>query len=429
MIARAATLEPETTRAARVHRARAPRRRIASPSPEVEGSPAEAADAPGPRPLLWRQAVAMLVHDRAKLIGMVFGLAFSALLMTQQMGVFLGVLELSRHTVDASRADLWVGDPHAVMTTYGAPLRPADVARVASVEGVAWASAFTVRPELAWRRDGSYEQCQLFAVDPRTLAGAPLAMLAGRVEDLRRPDAVILDAEAVDHLASGAGAARARYAVGDVVVVGERRMTVVGIARTQRNFQFQPALWTASVAGADAGRRPYGFVLAGARPGEDHERLAAAVSRATGLRAMTSAAFSDENFSFLLYNTGIPANFAIAVGLGFIVGLAIAGQTFLQFVNDHLRHFAALRALGATRRTIMAMVAAQALVAGALGYGIGVGLAALFDRAVHGTILASRLAPGLLLATAGATAVIVLLAAAVGGWRATRADPASVFRS
>ena len=45
--------------------------------------------------------------------------------------------------------------------------------------------------------------------------------------------------------------------------------------------------------------------------------------------------------------TGIPINFGIAVVLGFIVGTAIAGQTFYNFTLDNLRQFGALKAMGA----------------------------------------------------------------------------------
>ena len=49
---------------------------------------------------------------------------------------------------------------------------------------------------------------------------------------------------------------------------------------------------------------------------------------------------------FMKY-TGIPINFGIAVALGFIVGTAIAGQTFYSFTLENLRHFGALKAMGA----------------------------------------------------------------------------------
>ena len=38
-----------------------------------------------------------------------------------------------------------------------------------------------------------------------------------------------------------------------------------------------------------------------------------------------------------MHNTGIPINFGISVLLGFIVGAAIAGQTFYNFTLENLR--------------------------------------------------------------------------------------------
>ena len=90
-------------------------------------------------------------------------------------------------------------------------------------------------------------------------------------------------------------------------------------------------------------------------------------------------------------NTGIPINFGIAVGLGFIVGTAIAGQTFYNFTLDNLRHFGALKAMGASNGTLLRMILLQALVVGSLGYGLGVGGAALFGSVLGSTELAFKL--------------------------------------
>ena len=80
---------------------------------------------------------------------------------------------------------------------------------------------------------------------------------------------------------------------------------------------------------------------------------------------------------YLLY-TGIPFNFGITALLGFLVGTAIAGQTFYNFTIENIKQFGALKAMGATNVRIVGMILLQALVVGLLGYGIGVGLAALF---------------------------------------------------
>ena len=68
-------------------------------------------------------------------------------------------------------------------------------------------------------------------------------------------------------------------------------------------------------------------------------------------------------------------NFAITVALGFIVGCAIAGQTFYTFILENLNQFGSLKAMGVSNRRIVGMVLIQGLVVGLVGYGLGVGLA------------------------------------------------------
>ena len=85
-----------------------------------------------------------------------------------------------------------------------------------------------------------------------------------------------------------------------------------------------------------------------------------------------------KTINYYLKYTGIPINFGITALLGFLVGTAIAGQTFYNFTLENLKQFGALKAMGATNGRIVGMILLQATVVGLLGYGIGVGLAALF---------------------------------------------------
>ena len=73
--------------------------------------------------------------------------------------------------------------------------------------------------------------------------------------------------------------------------------------------------------------------------------------------------------------------------MGFIVGTAIAGQTFYLFTLENLKQFGALKAMGVSNCRLMRMILLQARVVGVIGYGLGVGLAALF-----GTFYQERLA-------------------------------------
>jgi putative ABC transport system permease protein len=81
--------------------------------------------------------------------------------------------------------------------------------------------------------------------------------------------------------------------------------------------------------------------------------------------------------SYLMFRTGLGLNFAITALLGFAVGVVLATVGFYQFASDNLPYFALMRAVGARNSTLVAVVLVQALVAGLIGYGLGIGAAAL----------------------------------------------------
>ena len=57
-------------------------------------------------------ALKMLFHDRAKYMGLVLGVAFSTLLINQQLGIFIGLITRAGAViVDVPQADVWVMDP------------------------------------------------------------------------------------------------------------------------------------------------------------------------------------------------------------------------------------------------------------------------------------------------------------------------------
>jgi len=68
-------------------------------------------------------------------------------------------------------------------------------------------------------------------------------------------------------------------------------------------------------------------------------------------------------------------------------------------------------------------------VVGIIGYGIGVGLSALFGTAMKGSVLAFYMPWQLLLLSGGGVLLIVMLAALMSIRAVIKLDPATVFRS
>jgi putative ABC transport system permease protein len=85
--------------------------------------------------------------------------------------------------------------------------------------------------------------------------------------------------------------------------------------------------------------------------------------------------------------------------------------------------------MGVSNARIVGMVLFQGLVVGLLGYGLGVGLAALFGEVVpRFTRLAFYMPWQVLLVTAGAVAIIVTLSSLFSVRKVLLLEPAVVFR-
>ncbi|MBI1292621.1 FtsX-like permease family protein [bacterium] len=381
-------------------------------------------------------ALKMLFGDTAKYIGIVMGLTFASLLMTQQMSIFVGLMSRTFGFIsDTGLPDIWVMDPKVQFVDDLKPMQDTQLQRVRSVEGVEWAMPLYKGLLKARLDDGGFQTCNVVGLDDATLIGGPPVMVEGRLEDLRRADSVIVDIEgATDKLAKQPdvpGGPKRPLRVGDTLEINDKRAIVVGISRGTRTFLSQPTVYTTysrAITYAPSERKMMSFVLAKAEPGVDPMELCERITATTGLQARTRDEFKLQTVGYFLKNTGIPINFGITVVLGFIVGMAIAGQTFFNFTQDNLRHFGTLKAMGATNLTLLRMILLQALVVGLVGYGLGVGLAAAFGYLTEGGNAAFRLMWQVLAISFGAIAIITMLSAMLSIIKVVRLEPAIVFK-
>ena len=375
-----------------------------------------------------RLALKMLWGDRAKYAMLVCGLTFCSLLMTQQSSVFCGLMLWTTATLRNIQAPIWVADEKVEQVNEVVPLRDIEVSRVKSVPGVEWAVPLFWSIVQARLPDGSFQPMQVTGLDTSTLVGRPSRMVAGRIEDLRLPNAVIVDQVAVEKFRAKKVALR----LGSTFEINDHAARVVGICETERSFLGQPYVYTTydrAIGYAPPQRKMLSFVLVKPRDGARTSDVVAAISALKGLRAFTSDQFFSDTIWWYVKNTGIPVSFGTVVILGIVVGVAVAGQTFYLFVHENLRFMAALKAMGARTPVLARMVFLQALTVGFVGYGLGVGLAAWFGTAVLTKGQPPFYMPWQVLVFTGAVILFICcLSAAIGLLKIVRTEPAMVFK-
>lgn len=379
---------------------------------------------------MYSVALKMLFGDRAKYLGLVLGVAFTTLLINQQVGVLIGLLNRAGSTVgDVTEVDIWVMDPGVKTVDVVFPLRDSELPRVRGVPGVAWAVPFFRGGGTVRTSSGTVEGTVVLGVEDATLVGVPQRTLAGRVEDLRQTDAVALDPDGYRRIWPGEP-----YEVGRVVELNDRRAVVVAVVESSPTFVSGPLVFTRysqALQFTNNGRNQLSFVLAKVSPGYDADAVAETITERTGLKARPSAQFRWENIAYIIGNTGIPISFGTVVMLGIIVGVAVVGLLSNLFVVENLKQFAALKAIGVKNFRLVLMVLLQAGTAGTVGWALGLGAAAAFfqfagqnDPNFRGFYLPWYVAAG-----SGALAAgIMIISTGFSLRRVLFIDPAIVFR-
>jgi putative ABC transport system permease protein len=375
-----------------------------------------------------RLALKMLFGDRAKYAMLVCGLTFCALLMTQQTSVFCGLLLWTTATIRNVRVPVWVADSKVEQVNEVVPLREIELQRVRSVDGVQWAVPLFWSILQARLPDGTFQAVQLTGLDSATLVGRPGRIREGNIEDLRLPNAVIVDQVAISKFRKRG----IKLHIGSTFEINDKEARVVAICETERSFLGQPYVFTTysrALEYSPPQRKLLSFILVQPKPETDVAGLIKDIGQLGGLRAFSSDDFARRTIEWYFKNTGIPISFGTVVLMGIIVGIAIAGQTFYLFIHENIRFMAALKAMGAGRILLIRMVTLQAFTVGFTGYGLGVGLAAGFGNAVLRKGEPPFYMPWQVLVFSGAVILLIcVLSALVGVIKVVRAEAAMVFK-
>ncbi|MEW6574734.1 MAG: ABC transporter permease [Pseudomonadota bacterium] len=371
----------------------------------------------------------MLTGDKQKFYGLVFGIAFSTLLITQQLTIFVNLIERGASGVyNVAEAEVWVMDPVSRTTEVSYAMPSTALDKVRSVTGVAWAVPHLRASASVRTKDGDLEGVAVIGVDDATLIGLPKRMKIGNADVLSQTDSVIIDDVGTGNLfAAGVDP------IGERLELNDQRAVVRGIADSIPSFTSQVTLYTKysqALRYVPGTRNRLSFVLVGAEANMTPKKLAERITAQTGLEAKTNEEFAGSGIRFIIENTGIPFNFGITVFLGFVVGIAIVGLTFSLFIRDNIKQFGALKAIGVSNSKLARMVATQAALVGFIGYSLGILGTVLFIYGFSGNPTFKGFYLPWQIPFISLTAVVLILA--LTGWLSMRkvlkTEPASVFR-
>jgi putative ABC transport system permease protein len=365
-----------------------------------------------------------LFHDKVRLAVTLTGIVFSVVLIVVQLGLFIGFTTATSNLIDHSGADLWITSKNVPYVEQGVAFSERKLNQVRTVEGVADAQKIIARWTQWKRHDGGQESVQIVGINVDDPLERPWNLVEGRVEDLKSPDAVILDELYKKKL----GVTR----VGEVFEIGGYRARVVGFTRGIRSFTTSPYVFSSFKNAQDFTNLREDqtfFILVKIARGADIERVRhALLDRVKDVEVRRTAEFSRMTTFYWMFTTGAGVAVLIAAVLGLVVGFVVVAQTIYATTMDHIREFGTLKAMGAPNSYVYKVIMKQAAISAVIGYALGM-IVSVF--VVHGSekggaaiLMPTPMAVGMFFLTL----LMCVGAALVSINKVTRIDPAMVFK-
>ena len=373
--------------------------------------------------LIFTLASRNLIHDRLRFVATVVGIVFSIVLVTVQMGLYLGFGQMVTKMIDHASADLWIMAVDTKSFEDPALIDEQKRFQALAVNGVARAVPVVIG-FADWRApSGGSNPVSVLGSDMRTGALPPWNLVQGSLDSLSVPGAVAVDQAYLDRLSV--------KGIGGSAEIRGQKVQVGAVSKGIRSFTTTPYVFAPlERARAYTGIAPNkaSYFLVRVAPGADVEsvrdRMRASL---TDVEVLTKAEFRERSRLFWLFGTG--AGFALFAGalLGAIVGTVIVAQTLYSSTKDHLNEFAMLRAIGSSGMYIHKVIVCQALISAAIGFGIAAGIGLIIVEMTAESALPIVMTPGLTLILFALTVVMCVISAIAAIVQVTRIDPAMVF--
>jgi putative ABC transport system permease protein len=373
--------------------------------------------------MMTRVGLSMMFHDKAKLVGTLLGVVFAVVLINQQGGIFLGLLNRNVMFVENTDADVWIAPPGTESLAPGRTVSTSAMFAARTAKGVAWAEPLIFAGGSVKTPSGGTEQVTLIGAKYPRYAGGPWNIVAGDAASIGRPDTMTFEDSERDTLGA--------LNLGSVREVNGRRMTVGAFTWGLEPFgpsyaftDFETARELAHVASDQAS-----YVLVKAEPGVDANALASKLQESLpGTKVMTRAEFRGSIANFIVFKQSLGTSFGVSLLIGLVVGFVIVALSMFSSVVDNIREFGTLKAVGSTNVDLSMLLFVQAITYAIIGSIIGLAAVTRIAAAMSSAKLTVILPAWLLGGTLALMIVVCITASVLALLRIRKVEPAMVFR-
>ncbi len=376
---------------------------------------------------MWHTAYRFLTYDKSKLFGILAGIIMSVVLIGQQLGIFNNMTESVRGLAFKYPDYVWV---ISLKTQSVTQLQAIDVRvgrQLQSIPGVQRVYPLVLASGSAKSARGSKSGLpfQLVGVQAPDFVGGATQYVSGtNLADLMNEGAVIIDKSALPTMDN--------IRVGEFFTINDQRVYVSGLSVGMTGFGSTYGITTLERARKLSGQSTNyvnAYLVAVDTTQASQQAVIEQIKTDIGqVWAIMGHNFGGETLSFMLATSNIAVSFGMMVAFALVAGFVIVGLTLYSSVNDRLRDYGTIKAIGGSNSLIRRLILTQAVLYAVVGFGIGFGLLELIRRAMAGGQMSIYYPGWLIAALIGITLLISVVSSLIALRRITRLEPVQIFR-
>ncbi len=375
---------------------------------------------------MWYNAFRFMIFDKSKLIGILFGIVISVFLIGAQLGIFDSILDSTTGITKGNADYIFVVNSKSVSALQ---LQNIDVRvgyELQSLPGVLKVYPVVLTAGTIKLPSGATGAASIIGLQGPDFIGGPKEYTSETdLGNLLNEGAVILDKGDLTILEG--------LKMEDFFLINDTRVFLSGMSVNNPGFGQVNIVTTIERARQLSGLS-LNFVSAymvktNSADALINEQIAQNITQVIpSVKAAIGAKFMEETLSYMMEVSSISVSFGMLIGVALLSGLVIVGLTMFSSVNDRIKDYGTVKAIGGGNGFIIRLILTQAAIYALTGFTFAMCLLWCFQQVMisanQGFSISLVRIMNLLLATA--------VISVTGSWFSLRKilklEPVQIFR-
>lgn len=375
---------------------------------------------------MWKTAFRFMIYDKAKLIGILFGIIISVFLIGAQLGSLEGLIDTSIGFVKGNTEYIYVVNKKSTSTATLLNVDKRVGAELRSIEGVEVVYPVVMSMGIVKYASGENGNAVIIGVQAPDYAGSPKDYLPGtNLDELQNEGAVIVDKADLENMGNAK--------VGDYFSINNVRVYISGISLNNPGLGQQNIITTIDrarrLSNLDVNSVGAYLVKTKSADLKIQEQIIADINnQIPNIKAYSGEGFKATTEEYMKTSSGIVIGFMILVGFALFTGLVIVGLTMFSAVNDRIKDYGTIKAIGGNNLYIAKMIMMQAVIYALIGFVLAMGVLYGLRTIMVAANQAMNFSPPLIAFLILATLLISVVGSYFSMRKILKLEPVQIFR-